>query len=37
LTLQAASFYRKYEFIELPEDGLRLVLPMKTIAKAFAE
>ncbi len=33
---KAASFYRKYGFIELPEDGLKLFLPMTTIAKAFA-
>lgn len=32
----AASFYRKYGFIELPEDKLKLFLPMKTIAKAFS-
>ena len=32
----AASFYRKFGFIELPEDGLKLFLPMATIAKAFA-
>ena len=33
----AARFYRKYGFIELPEDKLKMFLPMKTIAKAFAE
>jgi len=33
----AASFYRKYGFIELPEDKLKLFLPMKTIAKSFSE
>lgn len=32
----AASFYRKYGFIGLPEDKLKLFLPMKTIATAFA-
>jgi predicted GNAT family N-acyltransferase len=32
----AANFYRKYGFIELPEDKLKLLLPMKTIAKSFA-
>src|ERR1700691_3564307 len=32
----AASFYRKYGFIELPEDKLKLLLPMKTIAKSFS-
>jgi hypothetical protein len=33
---EAAAFYRKYGFIELPEDRLKLFLPMKTIAKSFA-
>jgi predicted GNAT family N-acyltransferase len=33
----AASFYRKYGFIELPDDKLKLFLPMKTIAKSFSE
>ena len=33
----AASFYRKYGFIELPEDRLKLFLPMATIAKAFVK
>ena len=33
---QAASFYRKYGFIELPEDKLKLFLPMKTIEKLFS-
>lgn len=28
---ESASFYRKYEFIQLPEDRLKLFLPMKTI------
>lgn len=28
---EAQSFYKKYEFIELPEDKLKLFLPMKTI------
>jgi predicted N-acetyltransferase YhbS len=32
----AASFYRKYGFIELPEDKLKLLLAMKTIAKSFS-
>ena len=32
----AANFYRKYGFIELPEDKLKLFLPMKTIAKSFS-
>lgn len=31
----AASFYRKYGFIELPENNHRLFLPMATIAKLF--
>jgi len=31
----AARFYRKYGFIELPEDDRKLFLPMKTIAKLF--
>lgn len=30
---KAAGFYRKYGFIELPEDKRKLFLPMKTIAK----
>jgi GNAT superfamily N-acetyltransferase len=29
----AASFYRKYGFIELIEDKQKLFLPMKTISK----
>ena len=33
----AASFYRKYGFIDLPEDRLKLFLPMATIAKAFVK
>lgn len=33
---EAANFYRKYGFIELPEDKLKLLLPMKTIAKSFS-
>jgi predicted GNAT family N-acyltransferase len=33
----AASFYRKYGFIELPEDKLQLFLPMRTIAKLFVD
>jgi hypothetical protein len=32
---EAAPFYKKYGFIELPEDKLKLFLPMKTIAKVF--
>jgi len=32
----AADFYRKYGFIELPEDKRKLFLPMTTIAKLFA-
>jgi predicted N-acetyltransferase YhbS len=32
----AANFYRKFGFIELPEDKLKLLLPMKTIAKSFS-
>jgi hypothetical protein len=32
----AANFYRKYGFIELLEDKLKLLLPMKTIAKSFS-
>ena len=30
---KAAGFYRKYGFIELPEDKRKLFLPMKTIAQ----
>jgi predicted GNAT family N-acyltransferase len=33
---EAASFYRKYGFIELPENPLKLLLPMKTIARSFS-
>jgi GNAT superfamily N-acetyltransferase len=32
----AANFYRKYGFIELPEDKLKLLLPMRTIKKSFS-
>ena len=32
----AANFYRKYGFIELPEDQRKLFLPMKTVAKLFS-
>jgi predicted GNAT family N-acyltransferase len=32
----AADFYRKYGFIELPEDKLKLFLPMKTVAKLLS-
>ncbi len=31
----AASFYRKYGFLELPEDECKLFLSMKTVAKLF--
>jgi predicted GNAT family N-acyltransferase len=31
----AADFYRKYGFIELPEDKRKFFLPMKTIARLF--
>jgi ribosomal protein S18 acetylase RimI-like enzyme len=31
----AADFYRRYEFIPLPTNPLRLFLPMKTIADLF--
>ena len=34
---EAARFYRKYGFIELPEDSLRLFLPMRSIAKSFSD
>lgn len=34
---EAARFYRKYCFLELPEDSLRLFLPMKSIAKSFSD
>jgi predicted GNAT family N-acyltransferase len=33
---EAAESYRKYGFIELPEDKLKLLLPMKTIAKSLS-
>ncbi|HSS96761.1 MAG TPA: hypothetical protein VLK33_07020 [Terriglobales bacterium] len=33
----AASFYRQYGFIELPEDKHRLFLPMKAISKLFSQ
>lgn len=32
----AARFYKKYGFIDLPEDNLKLFLPMKTIQKLFS-
>jgi GNAT superfamily N-acetyltransferase len=32
---RAAGFYRKYGFIELPENPLKLFLPMKTIERLF--
>jgi predicted GNAT family N-acyltransferase len=35
IDIEAANFYRKYGFIELPEDNLKLFLPMKTIAQLF--
>jgi GNAT superfamily N-acetyltransferase len=31
----AASFYRKFGFIELPEDKRKLFLPMRTVARLF--
>jgi GNAT superfamily N-acetyltransferase len=34
---EAAAFYRKYGFIELPEERLSLFLPMRTIEKSFSE
>jgi predicted GNAT family N-acyltransferase len=37
IDLNAASFYLKYGFIELPEDKLKLFLPMKPIAKSFSD
>jgi predicted GNAT family N-acyltransferase len=33
---ESASFYRKFGFIELPENRLKLFLPMKTIQKLFS-
>ena len=33
----AVNFYRKYGLIELPEDKLKLFLPMKTVAKLFSD
>jgi predicted GNAT family N-acyltransferase len=35
LDIEASNFYRKYGFIELPEDSLKLFLPMKTVAQLF--
>ena len=32
----AASFYRKYGFLELPEDEYKLFLPRKTIERLFS-
>ena len=32
---EAASFYQKYGFIVLPEDPLKLFLPMKTLETMF--
>jgi predicted GNAT family N-acyltransferase len=37
IDLDAVNFYRKYGFVELPEDKFKLFLPMKTIAKSFTE
>ena len=37
IDIVAANFYRKYGFVELPEDRLRLFLPMKTIARLFCD
>jgi len=31
----AADFYRRYDFIQLPTQPLRLFLPMKTISELF--
>jgi hypothetical protein len=33
----AARVYREYGFIDLPEDEMKLFLPMRTIVKAFAK
>jgi hypothetical protein len=33
---EGANFYRKYGFIEMPEDKLKLFVPMKTIAKSLS-
>jgi GNAT superfamily N-acetyltransferase len=33
---EAARFYRKYGFLELPENELKLFLPLKTIQKLFS-
>jgi predicted GNAT family N-acyltransferase len=35
IDIEAGNFYRKYGFIELPEDNLKLFLPMKTVAQLF--
>jgi GNAT superfamily N-acetyltransferase len=32
---KAAEFYRHYDFVVLPENPLRLFLPLKTISKLF--
>ena len=32
---EAVAFYKKYGFLELPDDKLKLFVPMKTIAKSF--
>lgn len=34
---EAASFYEKYGFLRLPEDKLKLFIPMKTLEKLFSE
>ncbi|MBP6108085.1 MAG: GNAT family N-acetyltransferase, partial [Steroidobacteraceae bacterium] len=33
---QAANFYRRYDFVTLPSQPLRLFLPMKAIAELFS-
>ena len=33
---EAESFYRKYDFIRLEDNKPRMILPMRTIAKAYA-
>lgn len=32
---EAVAFYKKYGFLELPDDKLKLFLPMRTSAKVF--
>ena len=34
---EASSFYQKYGFLRLPEDKLKLFIPMKTLEKLFSE